>query len=390
MNGAATAESLTASSAGEVKPSSRMSKLERDLRLDWGRGAALIIIFIDHIPDNPLSNWTLRNFAFCDAAEIFVIISGMASYLAYGSILDRGGFLACIRAVARRWLQVYLAHLLMFSAVAGFVLIASRYFTGADYIDSLKLNWLVQDPAKAIVSAATLSYLPRLLDILPLYLILLGIAPFTLYLVKRDYRLALLASGLVYALTWFRGWNLPAGANWDWYLNPFAWQLLYTIGMVLSHLSRSAPERVRLHRRWLFAAMAFAGFAALVAGPLNGAGMTAIAPLRYLWPAEKTFLSPLRVMNVLALVYVFGCFVSPQAPWLKDKFANLFLACGRHSLPVYGSGVVLSCVSYVVVTESASKATANWIVNLFGILALFSLAAILDWSGRRKRQAATA
>jgi hypothetical protein len=43
---------------------------ERDLRLDFCRGLALIIIFIDHVPDDPLSSWTLRNFSFCDAAEI--------------------------------------------------------------------------------------------------------------------------------------------------------------------------------------------------------------------------------------------------------------------------------------------------------------------------------
>lgn len=362
-----------------------MGKRERDLRLDFCRGIALIIIFIDHVPDNPLSNWTLRNFAFCDAAEIFVIISGMASYLAYGSVLDREGFLECTRAVARRWVQVYLAHLLLFSAVAASVVVASRHFFGADYTDSLKLNWLIQDPARAIVSALTLSYLPRLLDILPLYLILLGIAPPMLYLLKRDYRLALLVSGLVYVLTWLEGWNLPAGAGRDWYLNPFTWQFLYTIGMVLSHLRQTATAGAYAHRRWLFAAIGFAGFAALVAGPLNGMDITAPAPLRYLWPAEKTFLSPLRLINVLALVHVFASFVSPQALWLRARFANLFLACGRHSLPVYGSGVLLSCISYVVVTESASKAMANWMVNLLGIVTLFLLATMLDWLSQRRR-----
>ena len=40
---------------------------ERDVRLDFCRGVALIVIFIDHVPGNPLSSWTLRNFSFCDA-----------------------------------------------------------------------------------------------------------------------------------------------------------------------------------------------------------------------------------------------------------------------------------------------------------------------------------
>jgi hypothetical protein len=67
---------------------------ERDLRLDFCRGLALIIMFIDHVPDKPLSNWTLRNFFFCDEAEIFVLISGVTTYLAYGSRFDQQGFLS--------------------------------------------------------------------------------------------------------------------------------------------------------------------------------------------------------------------------------------------------------------------------------------------------------
>ena len=55
---------------------------ERDYRLDFCRGLALILIFIDHVPGNPASHWTLRKWAFCDAAEVFVLISGISSYLA--------------------------------------------------------------------------------------------------------------------------------------------------------------------------------------------------------------------------------------------------------------------------------------------------------------------
>ena len=34
---------------------------ERDYRLDFCRGLALILIFIDHVPGNPASHWTLRS-----------------------------------------------------------------------------------------------------------------------------------------------------------------------------------------------------------------------------------------------------------------------------------------------------------------------------------------
>ncbi len=50
----------------------------RDLRADVFRGLALWFIFIDHVPGNVLGGFTLRNFALCDAAEAFVLLTGYA------------------------------------------------------------------------------------------------------------------------------------------------------------------------------------------------------------------------------------------------------------------------------------------------------------------------
>ncbi|NVL32197.1 succinyl transferase OpgC, partial [Pseudomonas syringae pv. actinidiae] len=65
----------------------------RDHRIDFFRGLALIFIFWDHVPDNPLAQLTVRNFGFSDAAEIFVFLAGYASILAYGRIARRDGML---------------------------------------------------------------------------------------------------------------------------------------------------------------------------------------------------------------------------------------------------------------------------------------------------------
>jgi hypothetical protein len=49
---------------------------ERDLRLDLFRGVALWLIFLDHIPENIVNWFTIRNYGFSDATEIFIFISG--------------------------------------------------------------------------------------------------------------------------------------------------------------------------------------------------------------------------------------------------------------------------------------------------------------------------
>jgi hypothetical protein len=132
-------------------------------------------------------------------------------------------------------------------------------------------------------------------------------------LVKHDYRVALLVSLLIYITVYLTGFNLDAenGVR-GWYFNPFAWQLLYTIGMVVYHLSRTAPDKLFWNRRWLGLAIGFIIFGAIAATPWKVGGMDLNAPLP-LWLADKTFLAPLRVVNVLAMLYVFVFFVPPQA-----------------------------------------------------------------------------
>jgi hypothetical protein len=363
---------------------------ERDYRLDFCRGLALIVIFVDHVPGNPLSQWTLRKFAFCDAAEIFVLISGIAAYLAYGSKLDRLGFRGCVAAVARRWTKLYFAHLLLLGVLALFAGFVLRWFTDTDYVRFLRMGWMFERPREAIPAALTLRFLPTYLDILPLYLILLGAAPALIFVVKRDWRIALAGSGLLYAVTQWTGINLTAGNDGaGWYFNPFAWQFLYTVGIVVGHFRRNGTgSQWQQQRPFIACAAVFIGFAAIAAAPWAGTdtGLAFFNPPIYLWPANKAFLHPLRLLNVLALMMVFAYYVSPQASMLRTKVAAPLLWCGQHSLPIYGFGVFLSCAGYVAVTEGARMPLVHAAVNVVGIALLIGVAAALElrksWGAR--------
>src|SRR6202521_4670517 len=57
---------------------------ERELRLDLFRGLPLWLIFIDHLPPNLLTWFTIRNYGFSDATEIFIFISGYTAAFVYG------------------------------------------------------------------------------------------------------------------------------------------------------------------------------------------------------------------------------------------------------------------------------------------------------------------
>jgi hypothetical protein len=352
----------------------------RDYRLDFCRGLALIVIFIDHVPANPLSKWTMCNFAFCDAAEVFVLISGIASYLAYGSRLEREGFRACSGAVGRRWTKLYFAHLLLLAILAIAVGFVTPLFSSANYIHYLRMEWLFAEPRDAIVAALTLRFLPAFLDILPLYLVLLALAPALIYVVKRDWRIALAASAAMYAVAQWTGINLSAGNDGSaWYFNPLAWQFLYTVGIVVGHFSRVGSPLVWRRAGWLLGALAFAAFGAIAAYTTHNAAPSSFQSAMQALPASKTFLAPLRLLNLLALLYVFAYFVSPQAGLLRTRVAAPLLWCGRNSLTIYGIGVFLSCAGFVAVNEMAGAQQVHTAVNLVGITLMIAVAATLEW-----------
>ena len=93
---------------------------------------------------------------------------------------------------------------------------------------------------------------------------------------------------------------------------------------------------------------------------------------------------------MLALFYVFAFFVRPQAPLLRARLAAPLLWAGRHSLPVYGVGVVLSCAGYVAVTESEGAPLVHAAVNLLGIMILLLLATLLERNRMMRSQLAPA
>jgi hypothetical protein len=102
--------------------------IQRDPRVDLLRGFALLTIFIDHIPGNTLGRYTLRNFGFADAAELFVILSGFSSMVAYGRCFQRDGMRSGLRHLAARCIRLYVFQVGLLLATFG---ISFRSWTAA-------------------------------------------------------------------------------------------------------------------------------------------------------------------------------------------------------------------------------------------------------------------
>jgi hypothetical protein len=67
----------------------------RNVRVDLVRGAALLIIFTDHVRGSVFAALTPINFGFSDMAEVLLFLSGYVCAFAYGHVLAERGLWAC-------------------------------------------------------------------------------------------------------------------------------------------------------------------------------------------------------------------------------------------------------------------------------------------------------
>src|SRR5580698_1967626 len=176
----------------------RGKRASRDYRLDFFRGLALVFIFIDHIPDNVVSYFTLRSFAFCDAAEVFIFISGYTAALAYGPVFDREGVAMGFARIYRRVWQLYIAHLCLFMVFNAEVAYTLKFLYNPLYADELQVGDYLNDPGEAFIRVLSLQFQPSLLNILPLYIALLLVLPLLILALRRHVLLGLIPSFLLY------------------------------------------------------------------------------------------------------------------------------------------------------------------------------------------------
>ena len=154
----------------------------RDPRIDIARGMALAMIFINHIPAQNWSLLTLRNWGLADSAEVFVLLAGVAAGLAYARYFDRNEIRVGITKVGGRMFTLYFTHLLLFLGVGIAVVVGAEVFNETYTLEALGFDTILNEPLAFVGHVLTLTFLPNYLDILPLYVLLLGALPLLLAL----------------------------------------------------------------------------------------------------------------------------------------------------------------------------------------------------------------
>src|SRR5215470_12953733 len=336
--------------------------------IDFWRGVALLMIFIDHVPENVFQHVTQQNFGFSDAAELFVFLSGVSVALAYGTRFFDGETVGAVRAVLRRAFTIYWVQILISLVIIAIFVGAAALWNDNDLLEDA--DTVVSNPLQT--TAATLALLHQLenANILPLYIVLLLLA-----LARRDDRLMLAASAAIYLATRAFSLNLPTWpVEGTWFFNPIAWQLIFAIGIFAGR--RLKRGGIGYDARLFAACLAVVVIAAVVRTEAFGYASGLWEHAHDMLDCGKTDLGFARLVHFLALGYV--VYHSGLTGLMRRTRAFLPLCLmGRYGLPVFATGIVLSAMGEVVETrsEAFNHQVALWAAIVTGGILLHYLVA---------------
>jgi len=360
----------------------------RDLRLDLFRGIANWAIFLDHIPDNVVNWITTRNYGFSDAADLFVFISGYTASFVYARMmLERGFIVGATRLTKRVW-QLYVAHIILFVIYIASISYLALRFGDSEMINEFNVAGLVDNATETLRQGLFLRFKPLNLDVLPLYIVLMGLFPPVLWFMLRKPDLTMVASIILWLSARHFGWNLTAYPGGQWYFNPYCWQVLFVFGAWCAMGGARRSGWLINSSITLWVCLAYLAFALVMTMAGRFPALGGMFP-EWLFsafnPNDKTNLAPYRFIHFVVIVILVIRFVPKEWPGLEWKIFDPVIVCGQQSLAVFCVGVFLSFVGHFELSMSSGSLFAQLFVSIAGIAIMTTVAYYISWSKRQDK-----
>ena len=199
-----------------------------------------------------------------------------------------------------------------------------------------------QEPVSTHIGLALLTHQLGYFDILPLYVVLMLMAPGFALIDRYAPHFVLPISLLIYGLTLGFQIGVPTWpVEGEWFFNPFAWQLIFVLGFVLARddgiaaFARRHIVPIRVLALPIVAVGLFVNLYDWWPDP------TKLPNPKLFFLLSKSYNSPPRIIQFLALIAVMTAvypYIRRFASWLVD-FLSMF---GRNSLYVFCVGSILS------------------------------------------------
>jgi hypothetical protein len=358
---------------------------ERELRIDLFRGLALWLIFIDHMSPDVLTWFTIRNYGFSDAAEIFIFISGYTAAFVYGRVMRESGFVIATARIMRRVWQIYVAHVFIVFVLLGEIAYVATTSANPFYSEEMHVLDFLRQPGVVLLQTLLLRFRPLNIDVLPLYVVLMFCLPVILWVMKWRADAMMALSVVLYALTWYFDWYLSAYPNGYWAFNPFAWQMLFVFGAWCAVGGAWRMQRILSSRITLWICICYLLFAFCVTLTWYFPQLSVLMPRRleqWMYPIDKTGLDVLRFAHFLALAAITMRFVPKGSPVLESPWLRPLILCGTHSLEIFCLGVFLAFAGYYILLESGAGIVLHFVAAIIGTLIMTGVAWLNTWYKR--------
>jgi len=353
----------------------------RDWRVDMWRGLAIVMIFINHIPNNIFSVLTSGSWGFSDGAELFVFLSGISIAHVLTTRFSHSRRSALFYLAGRGFI-LYVSHLGLLLAVATICALFLEA-TGSDaLIQQMRLTAFFRETEVVIRRLITLTYQPAFMDILPLYIVVMAISGLMFALFRRHWQFYVVASLSLYGAATCWRINLPDyPLDRGWYFNPFCWQLIFVSG-IITVLLRDETWFVRLLRSraliFISASMIVLGIIGVAPWAHQGI-ISDWRPIGALFAPllDKQYLSPLRYLHFLAVAHVAYLFVREGSSFQTTAIGQALCIIGRNALPAFALATVLSISAHAYLEIAGHDVFDEFAITALGICMLAVLVTFL-------------
>ena len=218
----------------EKKRSIEKAQQREPNEIDFWRGFALLTIFVNHIPGNFFERFTFSNIRFRFGGALVFLAGWAMRKLVDGPARSLSGKWLMFR-LGGRALTVYFAQPVIVGLTIALLAGASLLLDAPFLLDSHNASAVFNDPVRAHIGLVLLTHQLGYFDILPLYFVLMLVAPLVALTHRREGRFCSPISLAIYVYALAFGVNFP---TWPvegvWFFNPLAWQLIYVLGFLLA------------------------------------------------------------------------------------------------------------------------------------------------------------
>ncbi|MGH7004717.1 MAG: OpgC family protein, partial [Alphaproteobacteria bacterium] len=219
--------------------------------IDFWRGFALVTIFINHIPGIFYAHFTHANFSISDSADLFVFLAGWSLRHVVSSRRRLPSAAHLVIRLFGRALTLYAAQILIIVIAVAMLAIAALVLQNPLLLEWHNAAAVFHDPVETHVGLALLTHQLGYFDILPLYVVLMLMAPAFALIDRYAPPLLLPLSLLLYGAVLAFQITLPTWpVEGQWFFNPLAWQIIFVLGFVLAK-PQGIGGFVQRHLRWL-------------------------------------------------------------------------------------------------------------------------------------------